>query len=59
MYRCEGCGILIKMFISTKRCHFSVLGKLYSEKQLLDSNGYLKCIDCLHVNKLQIQKVFP
>ena len=58
MYRCEGCGILIKIYISTLKCHFSILDKLYSEKQLLDSNDYLKCIDCNHVNSLQIQKVY-
>ena len=58
-YKCEHCGILHKIFISKVNLTVSVLDKLYPEKDVFDSNGYLTCIDCDNKNKFQIQRVFP
>jgi len=53
---CEICGLIHTALIKKDKITFNILDNLYSDKEILDSNGYLVCLNCKHTNNLNIKK---
>jgi len=57
-FMCYHCGLIYKVLIKDGIFRFSCMDKLHSEKQLINENGYFKCIHCKEITKIKFEKIY-
>lgn len=55
---CNDCGNIVKVLINKDKLTFEIIGKLFTEKDVLTESGYYRCIETKQESNVRFEYIY-